>query len=644
MTFKNLEDQFQQTVTNLYSNKRFPSKDPSALNPIMIRRPGDPNITYGQSSDRMSPTNRVITDLERLTKFTTDSRGLKFLLNQQFLQLSNPISETRFIDPTFILKNVAPYTHFKRQLMDQTDVIVNDPERSPATTPLIGIAGRLQNQTAKDATARVIGKDGNSVFLDTLSSTLIGKTVSSIFQTLDGTVGINERPETDIQGRYYSSILYEGRVALLSGQLGALVDAFSILGMGMGIIGLPNIFGNVLTNIPLPSTRGYQDVTPYFNPSLPAGKSHQSYLIKVRSNKKPGLDIPIISSEVVDKIIGLGLSTAIRNILGLGGVINKIRKYTNIADFQQAVSIGPVEDIPPNVLTKIERSMIIRYIDKNNNTISPEARNGIEDTKSNLAEQLKQLREKKPSWRNQFSKFGVMGGITLENVNQFENVHSYKESQEFRKNLYRINERPSYYHDLLNMTDAVDGVPGQFPVKMSVKDETPEIKDSIKVRFLDITNNKLIPFRAIIEGLAESVTPEFNSNRYIGRIERNIVYLGVTRSLSFSLYVNAFSSDELEHVWKKVNHLVGLTYPSKFTSDGFMGPPIIQLTMGDFYRNQPGYIESITNDIEDGTSWEITPGSQVPQRVRMSIVFQVIEKEAMSATSNFYGYLEPQTE
>jgi len=642
MTFRNLEEQFQQTVNELYSNTKFPSKEPSALHPIIITRPNDPGITYGQGDNRSTPIKRTLTDLERMTKFTTSMTGLKFLLNQEILQLSNPISETRFIDPSFIIKNVAPYAHFKRQLMDQTDVIVNDPDRSPASTPLIGIAGRLQKQTAADATSRIMGKDGQSSLVDVLGSTLLGRTVSSIFQSLDGTVGINQRPELDVQGRYYSSILYEGRHPMMSIGYNALVDAFSILGMGLGIVGIPNIFQNNLTVIPLPSTRGYDDITPYFNPSLPASQTHQSYLIKVRADKKAGLNIPSITSEVIDKIVGLGLVTALKNFAGLGGVINKIRKYSSLSEFQQAVSIGPVEPVPPNVLAKIERSMMNRYVNKNNDTITAQARQGIEITKKNLSEQLKQLINNKPSWNKALIKRGIVGGITLENANQLTHVNSYEESKEFYKSLYKVNERPGYYHDLLNMTDAIEGIPGQAPVQMSIKDQ--QIEDYIKVHFLDLTNNRLIPFRAMIEGLSETITPEFSSNRYVGRIERNIVYTGVTRSLSFSLYVNAFSPDELEFVWKKLNYLTGLTYPSKFTSDGFMGPPIIQLTIGDLYRNQPGYIESITNDIEDGTSWEITPGSQVPQRVRIGITFQVIEKEAMTASSKFYGYLEPRSD
>jgi len=192
------------------------------------------------------------------------------------------------------------------------------------------------------------------------------------------------------------------------------------------------------------------------------------------------------------------------------------------------------------------------------------------------------------------------------------------------------------------MIDVIEGTAGLSPIKPPIGDT--EIADYIKVRFLDVTNNRLIPFRAMLEAISENIVSEYSPNRYIGRIERNIVYLGASRNLTFTLYVNAFSPDELNHIWRRVNTLTGLMYPAKYTTDGFMAPPLVQLTIGDLYRDQPGYISALTHTIEDGTSWEIREGSQVPQRVQMNITFEVIEKSAMSALSNFYGYLEPVTE
>jgi len=638
MSFRNLEERFNATVNELYSNKIFPSKESADLHPLIVRRPDDPNITYGQGDDRIAPINRTTTDLVRMTRYITSPTGLKFLLNQEILQLANPISETRFIDPTFIIKNVAPYEHFKRQLFDQTDVIVNDPDRSPASTPNVGLAGRLQKQTAAEATARIMGSDARSTLTAVLGSTTIGRTITAALQSLDGTLTINKRPELDVQGRYYASILWEGRKVSLGKELDFLIDAFNVLGLGAGIVGIPNVVGNILRPAPLPNTRNYQDVQPYFNSDMPGAEGAQTYLIRQPIERRPNLATPSIASEVADKIIGLGLAAALRNLLGLGG-IGTLKKFSSLADFQQAVSIGPPEPIPPNILTNVERSMKARYED--GGTLTPKAQQAMADTTAKLTEQIKQLREKKPSWANDLARRGIGGGLTLENIMQFKDVDSYEKAQEFRKSLYRVEGRPSYYYDLLNMKEAMEGTPGLSPIKIPIGET--EIEDYIKVRFLDVTNNRLIPFRAILEGLTENVTSEYSPNRYIGRIERNIVYMGATRNLTFTLYVNAFSEGELSAIWQRVNTLTGLMYPAKYTIDGFMAPPMVQLTIGDLYRSQPGYISALTHTIEDGTSWEITEGSQVPHRVQIGITFEVIEKSAVSALSKFYGYLEPRT-
>jgi hypothetical protein len=168
-------------------------------------------------------------------------------------------------------------------------------------------------------------------------------------------------------------------------------------------------------------------------------------------------------------------------------------------------------------------------------------------------------------------------------------------------------------------------------------------EDFITVQFTDVVNNRIIPFRAMLEGINESISTEFEDRKYIGRIERNIVYQGAKRTLSFTLHVNAWSARELDGVWTKVNYMTGLTFPSQYTNDGFMSPPLVKLTIGDFYKDQPGYISSLTNTIEDGTPWEIAPEQQVPHRVQMAITFEVIEKEAMHARSQFYNFGTPVT-
>ena len=261
---------------------------------------------------------------------------------------------------------------------------------------------------------------------------------------------------------------------------------------------------------------------------------------------------------------------------------------------------------------------------------------------------------------------GIVGGITLENLQQINKDRNdtfltraagglipdghdpFTETLSAQQFFAALPTReispgstlkaPGYYHDRLNLIGRLEGTEGILPDT----DEIPQ--DYIKITIYDKINDRLEPFRAIIEGLSETVTPEFNATRYIGRIERNIVYLGATRTLNFTLYVNAWSAVELERVWDKINFITGLAFPSQVSSEGFLLPPIVELTIGDMYVNQPGYFTGITHAIEEGTSWEIEPGAQVPHRVQMALSFDLIEKESMVASSAFYGFGLPVTE
>ena len=60
-------------------------------------------------------------------------------------------------------------------------------------------------------------------------------------------------------------------------------------------------------------------------------------------------------------------------------------------------------------------------------------------------------------------------------------------------------------------------------------------KDLIKFNFTDLRNNKTIIFRAFLTNIQDSISPEWNNYRYIGRPDDVYVYKGTSRSVSFSL-------------------------------------------------------------------------------------------------------------
>ena len=161
--------------------------------------------------------------------------------------------------------------------------------------------------------------------------------------------------------------------------------------------------------------------------------------------------------------------------------------------------------------------------------------------------------------------------------------------------------------------------------------------DPIKVSFA-MGKEDPIQFRAFIKDLVENSNPQHQSFQYIGRIEKFINYTGVQRDISFKLAVLAFSKDELETVWRRINYLTGLTFPYGFTR-GIMQPNIVRLTIGNVYNDQPGYITALsTNFNEPAGSWDIDEG--VPIGAAIDMKFTLIEKASRIASSPFYGITE----
>jgi hypothetical protein len=87
-------------------------------------------------------------------------------------------------------------------------------------------------------------------------------------------------------------------------------------------------------------------------------------------------------------------------------------------------------------------------------------------------------------------------------------------------------------------------------------------------------------------------------------------YKGFERQVSFNFTVNAHSVKELMPMWQRINYLVGLTRPANYTlqqEGGYMVPPLVQLTLGDFYKNHNVTINSFNVTIPEDTSWETIP-------------------------------------
>ena len=183
--------------------------------------------------------------------------------------------------------------------------------------------------------------------------------------------------------------------------------------------------------------------------------------------------------------------------------------------------------------------------------------------------------------------------------------------------------------DKINMTPYGGGT--EFEKKME------DNRDFIKFRFKDKVNNKYIIFRAILEGISDSITPEYGEERYIGRPDKVYIYQGADRNISFGFSIYPKTKQELPVLMEKLNYLVGLCYPSYTSESERMKSPVMELTIGDMFTNASGILMGLTVSVEDATTWELDEGLQFPHFIKAQCEFRYIGDNILATTGKHYN-------
>jgi hypothetical protein len=132
------------------------------------------------------------------------------------------------------------------------------------------------------------------------------------------------------------------------------------------------------------------------------------------------------------------------------------------------------------------------------------------------------------------------------------------------------------------------------------------------------------------------VKPEFAEQRYIGRTERFVTYSGVKRTANLTFNIVAFSQEEIETMWKRVNYITGLAFPRGASASGFMVPPLFRLSVGGIYENQPVYIDNLEHEfIDEYITFDID--HEVSQYINVNMTVTLLEKQSKFYDSPFYA-------
>lgn len=140
-------------------------------------------------------------------------------------------------------------------------------------------------------------------------------------------------------------------------------------------------------------------------------------------------------------------------------------------------------------------------------------------------------------------------------------------------------------------------------------DDNIKKNDLVKFRIAALNKNnpslkQYIHFRAFINSFSDNYGAKWTGQSFMGRGEEFYKYGGFSRDISIGFTVAAQSKPELMAQYKKLNFLASNLAPT-YSDYGYMGGPLIQLTMGGWCYELPGFIGSLGLGVPQESPWEI---------------------------------------
>jgi len=212
-----------------------------------------------------------------------------------------------------------------------------------------------------------------------------------------------------------------------------------------------------------------------------------------------------------------------------------------------------------------------------------------------------------------------------------------KSYYDYSKGVISTATNTSYYGtgsigDLGSYKRGLDKINSLPIYRSEVASTDSELNDLVNFRIAVIDNDSpsfktFLHFRAFLGSVQDSYNAQWNGFNYLGRGEQFYTYGGFTRQMSLSWTIAAQSKEELMPMYRKLNYLASTLTPNYSDNYGFMRGNLVQLTIGGYVYEQPGFITSLSFDIQEDTPWEIgintqgntdTSVKQLPHIIRVS--------------------------
>ena len=184
-------------------------------------------------------------------------------------------------------------------------------------------------------------------------------------------------------------------------------------------------------------------------------------------------------------------------------------------------------------------------------------------------------------------------------------------------------------YGLTNESDSLN----MLKIGESVSDES----DLIPLKMSSVSDaSKFVQFRTLITGLTETISPSWDSSKFVGNPYNFYTYNGVERSVSFTLRVYCMNITELGLMWQRLEWLTSRTYPTIVNK--VVEAPFMKLTIGSIYKNKVGFINSLSYTINDDVTWETeVKDNYLPKVVDIQMEYKLVES-AGAEIGNMYNY------
>jgi hypothetical protein len=185
--------------------------------------------------------------------------------------------------------------------------------------------------------------------------------------------------------------------------------------------------------------------------------------------------------------------------------------------------------------------------------------------------------------------------------------------------------------DELNRIVQYNSTDGLAPNKEERDPNLPTLKslDLVELKFWSVAKQAAVNFRATLTGITETVSPTWDTQKFVGNPFNFYTYSNIERSVNFAFKIYALNADELKACWQKINFLTNLTYPQGYAGNIAVVAPFIRFTLGSMHVNKEAFISDLSYEIPDDAPWETGEDGMdeyiLPKIINVTMALKLVE-------------------